>query len=145
MAIGVMVVLQFIPIDRSNPETNLKEDFISANNVPENISNIMKDACYDCHSHETVWPWYSYVAPISWSVSGHVTEAREELNFSKWDLYDAKKKDHKLEECVEALTEGWMPESSYVTMHDEAKLSDEVRKDLVVFFKEKREELSGSH
>lgn len=141
LVLGVFLVLQFIPVDRSNPESNQAEDFLVATKAPEQISSLMKSACYDCHSNTTVWPWYSYMAPASWVVSSHVEEGREELNFSIWETFDLKRKDHKLEECVEAITEGWMPERGYVKMHEEAVLTDEQRKVLAQFFTETRANL----
>lgn len=141
MILAVVVLLQLIPVDRSNPEYDEGKDFLSATQASTEVTEIVKAACYDCHSHQTVWPWYAYVAPASWVISNHVEEGRDELNFSEWTEYETGKKDHKLEECIEALTEGWMPEQSYVRLHKEAKLTDEQRAVLVNFFKETRAQL----
>ncbi|MCT4624560.1 MAG: heme-binding domain-containing protein [Schleiferiaceae bacterium] len=130
----VLVVLQLLPVDRANPEIVKGEDFIELNKTDEKVASIMRSACYDCHSHETVWPWYSYVAPVSWVVADHVEHGREELNFSTWKGYSSDKMDHKLEECIEALEEGWMPEEGYVSMHEEANLSEEQKELLIAYF-----------
>ena len=82
-------------------------------------------ACFDCHSNQTVWPWYSYVAPASWLVQRHVEEGREELNFSEWDLPQ-----DEAEEAAEEVLEGNMPMRNYVWLHPEAKLTDSERQAL---------------
>ena len=138
LILAIVVVLQFIPVKRTNPAVIADKDLINVTHPDKEVADLIKAACYDCHSHETVWPWYSYVAPVSWVVSNHVVDARDELNFSEWTDYDAEKMDHKLEECEEALTEGWMPDESYLRMHEEAKLTDEQRKLLIKFFVELR-------
>jgi hypothetical protein len=131
----VFVILQFAQIDKTNPEINKADDFIEINNPPEEIATIIKTSCYDCHSYESTYPWYTSVAPISWWVKHHIDEAREELNFSKWSTLTAKKKDHKLEELAEEVEEGEMPLTSYTLIHGEAKLSAEQKTLLVDWFK----------
>lgn len=75
-------------------------------------------ACFDCHSNETVWPWYSNVAPVSWLVQRDVDEGREELNYSEWNS------SQEGEESAETVREGSMPPSSYLLTHPEARLTD---------------------
>ena len=82
----VLVGIQFIPVNRSNPPV---EEEIPV--LPE-VKAILKRACYDCHSNETVWPGYSRVAPVSWLLAWDVGEGREELNFSTWNRYNQKKR-----------------------------------------------------
>ncbi|PCJ27642.1 MAG: hypothetical protein COA97_03220 [Flavobacteriales bacterium] len=134
----IVVILQFFRIDKTNPEINRIDDFIEINNPPQEIVNILKSACYDCHSHETKYPWYSNVAPISWWVKDHITEAREELNFSEWGAYKYKRKDHKLEEMIEMLEEGKMPLNEYTWTHADAKLTPEQKIQLINWIKETR-------
>lgn len=134
LILAVVVVLQFIPVPRTNPVVNADKDLLNVTHPDKEVTELIKAACYDCHSYETVWPWYAYVAPVSWVVSGNVEGARDELNFSEWTDYDTEKMDHKLEECEEALTEGWMPEENYLRMHEEAILTDEQRNLLIAFF-----------
>ena len=76
-----------------------------------------------CHSNKTNWPWYSYVAPLSFIVANHVKEARHELNFSLWQTYSKKRKSKKLSELVEEVEEGEMPLFPYPLIHPRAKLS----------------------
>ena len=124
MAIAFLAI-QFIPVNLSNPpiETEITTS-------PE-IKAILKRACYDCHSHETVWPWYSQVAPISWLLAWDVTEGREELNFSTWNRYDSKKIGKIMKEMVEEIEEGDMPPWFYLPLHPEARLTASDRKLLI--------------
>jgi hypothetical protein len=112
----IVVGIQFIPVDRSNPPVTGKID------APSNVLSILKTSCYDCHSNESTWPWYSYIAPVSFLVSSDVEEGRKHLNFSEWDKYDDEKSAKKLEEIIEEVEEGVMPLSKYTLMHPEAKM-----------------------
>jgi hypothetical protein len=117
IAIGVILIgIQFIPVNRSNPTVTQEID------APANVLSILKTSCYDCHSNETIWPWYSYIAPVSFLVSADVENARKRVNFSEWNKYDDKKKTKKLEAIIEDVEGGVMPLSKYLIIHPEAKL-----------------------
>ena len=135
---AIIVIIQFFRIDKVNPEFNIAEDFIEITTPPQEITATLKAACYDCHSNQTNYPWYSNVAPISWWVKNHIDEGRDELNFSKWGKYKAKKQDHKLEECIELVEEGEMPLNEYTWTHAEAKLTPEQKEQLMNWFKTTR-------
>ncbi len=132
--IVIFVIMQFFRIDKSTPEIDASKDFITITNPSAEVKEILTNTCYDCHSFETKYPWYSNVAPVSWWTKKHVNEGREELNFSVWGEYSAKKADHKLEECVEEVEEGEMPLESYTITHGDAKLTNEQKELLEVFF-----------
>lgn len=138
----ILIIIQFFRIDKTNPIVNLADDFIEITNPPKEITTLLKSSCYDCHSNESTYPWYSNVAPISWWVKDHINEGREELNFSKWSTYDAKKKDHKLKEIIEEVEEGEMPLKPYPLTHPEARLSTEQKEELTTWFKKTRAELN---
>ena len=140
-----IIVAQFFRIDKTNPESDPANDFITLNTPPMELASLIKDACYDCHSNHTIYPWYTNIAPVSWWIKGHINHAKEELNFSEWTAYDAKKADHKLEECVEMLGDGKMPLKSYVWLHSEAKMTDEQRAALVAWFESLRDGSSDEH
>lgn len=141
--LAILVVIQFFGIDKANPPINKAEEFMARTNPPADVAKIIKDACYDCHSHETKYPWYASVAPVSWWMGHHIEEARGHLNFSIWAAYDAEKKAHKAEECAEEVEKGLMPLKPYAKMHAEARLSDKQRERLITWFKsvEEREKL----
>ena len=115
----IFIALQAIPVDRSNPP--VVADF----DGPAEIKSIMVAKCYDCHSNETKWLWYSYVAPVSWWVSDHVMEGRKELNFSHWGEYSDDKKEEKIGEIYDEILDEFMPLPSYLIMHAEAKVTAE--------------------
>ena len=136
MALAVfLIVAQFFPIDKTNPPVEMTKDFITMTNPPTQIAEHIKVACYDCHSHHTKYPWYSDVAPVSWWIKGHMNNGLKHLNFSTWGDYSQKKKDHKLDECIELVEKNWMPLLTYKIAHPESKLSEEQRADLISFFK----------
>ena len=112
----VVAVLQFIPVKRTNPP--ISWDI----NAPENVSGILRTSCYDCHSNETRWPWYTYIAPVSFLIASDVNEGRKRLNFSEWDKYDNKKREKKLDGIIEMVEEGEMPLSMYTIIHKDAIL-----------------------
>lgn len=114
--IAIFAVIQLVPVDRTNPPV------VSDLEAPFEVKEILKRSCYDCHSNEVDWPWYSYVAPVSWLVAYDVKEGREELNFSEWNKYsaDAEMK----EEIVEEIAEGEMPLPIYLITHKNATVSE---------------------
>jgi hypothetical protein len=113
-----LIVMQFVPVERSNPPV---EEEVPA---PANVRAMLRRACYDCHSNETRWPWYSHVAPVSWLVAHDVHEARKHLNFSTWNQYNPKRQARKLNEVWEEVDEGEMPLWYYLAVHRDAVLSD---------------------
>jgi hypothetical protein len=124
LLIVAFVGIQFTYIERSNPPITGEID------APAQVKELLRRSCYDCHSNESVWPWYSYIAPASWLVADDVTEGRAELNFSEWNGYDDKKKQKKIKETWEEVNEGEMPQWYYILMHPEARLSDADKKTL---------------
>ncbi len=118
MLAGVfLVIAQMFRVDRTNPP--IVQDVAA----PPEVDGLLRRACYDCHSNETVWPWYSQVAPMSWLLARDVREGRAEFNFSTWSAYAPAKKDKKLKESAEEAAEGEMPPWFYVLVHRDAALS----------------------
>lgn len=109
-----------------NPNDIHKEVLID----PE-VSKLLRNACYDCHSNESVYPWYAGIAPISWLVIHDINEGREELNFSEWIPYSLKRKNHKLEEIIEMVEDDEMPMKIYTVMHAEAELTAEEKQKII--------------
>lgn len=124
LVVILVAVIQLIPVDRSNPA-------ISANiSSPEKIAAVLRRSCYDCHSNETVWPWYSRIAPVSWLVAHDVQEGREQLNFSRWGEYSEQKTNKLKQKIWEVIDEGEMPPLIYLPAHTEARLSDRDKRDI---------------
>nr|WP_238530489.1 heme-binding domain-containing protein [Oscillochloris trichoides] len=124
--IGLLVFIQLIPVwaFQNNPPV-LDEP---AWDSPQTRALAVR-ACFDCHSNETVWPWYSKIAPVSWLVTRHVSEGREHMNFSEWsrmrEPYEA------AEESAELIREAEMPTKDYLLMHPEARLTPEEQQQLI--------------
>jgi hypothetical protein len=131
----LFLVIQSIRIDKTTEPVNPTTDFIALTSANAEIANTLKIACYDCHSNQPTYPWYTNIAPVSWWIKHHINEGSQHLNFSIWGTYSEKRKNHKLEECIEMIEEGEMPISSYTLMHGEAKLTDSQKLQLVEFFK----------
>ncbi len=127
----IVVGAQLIPVELPAVKKDNPNDLNKTENVPENVAILLKNACYDCHSNETVYPWYSYVAPVSWLVIHDVNEGREKINFSEWGKIKPVKKAKILEEIAEEVSGGEMPMFIYPVMHKNAKLSDDERKLIV--------------
>ena len=120
----ILIAIQFIPVNKTNPPVTAEL------NAPTEIMSVFKKSCYDCHSNETEWPWYSFVAPVSWIVSGDVKDGRLHLNFSKWENFSRKNIVKMKEEIWEEIERGKMPLGKYIFMHPEAEL-DHKETDLI--------------
>jgi len=113
----IFAFIQIVQVERSNPPVVSEPEWSS----PE-ARAIVEHACFDCHSNETVWPWYSNVAPVSWVVAHHTNDGRGEFNFSDWERNPAESED-----LLEAVKFGEMPLRGYLALHPEARLnSDEM-------------------
>ncbi|MBL6448720.1 heme-binding domain-containing protein [Fulvivirga sp. 29W222] len=134
--LAALIIIQFFRIDKSVPEYNKTQDFISQETPPETVKHILKKACYDCHSNETVYPWYSEIAPVSWWLASHIEEGREHLNYSTWGEQPVKRKKHKLGEMIEEVEEGEMPLTSYTLAHSEASLTADEKAALINWLKQ---------
>ncbi|MCE4066467.1 heme-binding domain-containing protein [Chryseobacterium gleum] len=129
-------LIQFFPIDRTNKPVDAAVNFGDARKSPEKIRTLLKNACYDCHSNETVYPKYAFIAPVSWSVKSHVNEGREHLNFSVWETYNKDLKENMLTKSVQTIRNRTMPMPGYIVYHKEANLSEAERALLTQYFEE---------
>ena len=122
--IVILVAIQFIPVNKTNPTVTAELD------APTEIISVFKRSCYDCHSNETAWPWYSNIAPVSWLVAGDVKDARAHHNFSEWGNLSRKDRLKMKEEIWEEIEKEKMPLWKYNIMHPEASLTQK-NKDLI--------------
>lgn len=125
----VLLLAQLIRIDKSNPP--VRSDLASGSAKP-----VLQRACYNCHSNETTWPWYSSVAPASWLVGRDVREARSRLNFSEWGTYDSGTRSHKLRGIAEEVQGGDMPPWYYSFVHRDSRLSASERSQILAWVTE---------
>jgi hypothetical protein len=121
----ILIGIQFIPVKRINPPVQREVM------APRDVQKILRRSCYDCHSNETEWPWYSYVAPVSWFVVGHINHGRGDLNFSEWPVFDFEAQEHALMDIEEQIEKGEMPLQSYTLIHRGARLSEDDRDKLL--------------
>jgi hypothetical protein len=112
---AALILIQLVPVDRTNPPVTRELRWDT-----EQTRAIAERACFDCHSNQTKWPWYAYVAPVSWRLADHVEHGREHMNFSEWG-----RPNEDFEEVEEVLKEGEMPLSDYLRLHPEARLTPE--------------------
>lgn len=133
-AILLFALIQLIPIDRTNPPVEGKHNFVEVMNTPTEVRQLLKTSCYDCHSNETVYPSYAYVAPISWSVKHHINKGRRHLNFSEWGTYSRELKEGMLKNAIGDLEENRMPLAGYVAQHPEARLTLDQKQRLTDYF-----------
>ena len=135
---GILLLMQLIRIDKSNPPIDPSVDFEPVVKPPEDVMEILKSACYNCHSNETRYPWYSNVAPVSWWLKHHVNEAREHFDFSTLGQFKGAQLAEILADASEVVESGEMPLKSYTWMHPEARLSTEQRNRLVQWMRDGR-------
>jgi hypothetical protein len=133
--IVILLALQFVPVEKINPPDHGEAG------APAEVRALLRRACFDCHSNETVWPWYASVAPISLLIARDVNKGRREVNFSIWNQYDDKRKARKRREIAKEVEKGSMPLRYYLALHHDAKLTAAER-DLIVKWAKAR--LSGN-
>ena len=123
LGVILLIAIQLVPFGRehTNPSVQAEPKWDSSQ-----TRALAKRACFDCHSNETVWPWYSNVAPVSWVLQRNVNEGRSKLNFSEWN-----RPQNEAREAAEAVQKGEMPEKMYLPLHPEANLSAQEKQALI--------------
>ena len=133
LSILVVIPLSLVfPVDHTNPPVTGEIE------APQEVMTILRRSCYDCHSNETAWPWYSYVAPASWLVAKDVRDGRRHMNFSEWGTYNSKQQKHRQKGCGKMVAISEMPLWFYLPLHSEAALSNEDIDVLVTWSKVKQ-------
>lgn len=135
------VGIQFVPTDLNQSDTVPKTDFLLVNNTQENISALLQESCYDCHSNNTEYPWYNKVQPVTWFLEDHINEGKEELNFNEWDAYSNRRKNSKLKSIISQVKDDEMPLASYTLIHNDAKLSNSEKTLIIDYMKNLKEKL----
>jgi hypothetical protein len=109
---------------RENPPIDRTATIDATTELPDHVGRLLRRACYDCHSHETRWPWYSALPPASWLVAHDVNEGRGHLNFSRWATYNVFDRADMLDDACELVSSGEMPLPQYRWLHPDARLAD---------------------
>jgi len=124
VVVGLFALAQLVRPDRTTPPVAAEKTLERLAQVPPPVQAILRRSCYDCHSNETRWPWYSHVMPTSFFMVGHVRHGREHLNFSDWTQVAKGENQDALEEICEEVRKGAMPLPSYLWIHRDARLSE---------------------
>lgn len=127
----VLVGIQFIRPKENLGATGGPNDLSARRDVPDDVRKLLADACYDCHSNHTRYPWYASVQPVAWWLDHHVREGKHELNFSEFGTYSARRAAHKFAAIVKKVSRDDMPLGSYTWMHPAARLTPGEKKKLV--------------
>lgn len=127
----IFLMAQFLRPDRSVPAHDPATDLLVMTAAPPEIASMVRNACYDCHSYETEYPWYVAITPINWFMQDHIDHARGHLNFSRWDEDGGSKDAGK---CGKLIRKDEMPLSSYTPLHPEARLSPKQKETLAAWF-----------
>src|SRR5210317_1511067 len=134
----VFLAAQFFGPEKNQGDVSSLHPFLAETSPSEDVHVILKEACFDCHSDYTRYPWYSSITPVNFWLADHIDHGKDELNFSRWNEYSIKRKDHKLEEIIEMVEERSMPLESYTWTHKEAKLTPEQIEQLTAWVNQAR-------
>ena len=127
----VFIVIQFFHPAKNISTAAMTNDIAMHFNVPSGVHDVLKKSCYDCHSNNTVYPWYNNIKPVAWWMANHVKDGKKELNFSEFSSYTAKRQYHKLNDVIEQIKKDEMPLDSYLWIHKDAILSKEQKKIII--------------
>lgn len=135
----LFILIQLVRPERTNPPIEPVHRLESVLNVPEEVRSLLRAACYDCHSNETAWPWYSNISPVSWLMARDVTEGRRQLNFSEWGTYESRSQIGRLDQIAKEVSDERMPLPIYLPLHPEAQLTGEERDRVITWAESERE------
>jgi len=145
--LAALIIIQFFKPERnlSSSETIAANDISKLYPVPQEVASILKTSCYDCHSNNTHYPWYSNFQPVAWWLADHVKEGKGELNFSEFASYRIGKQYRKLEKMNSEVKEGEMPLESYTFIHGDAKLNPTQKEKLMSWASEIRDSIKAHY
>lgn len=124
---------------------NYTADFTKVNNVPKNIEIILRTSCFDCHSNNTHYPWYSNIQPVRFFMDSHINEGKEELNFNEYGNYSKRRQNSKLKAIMKEIRSNDMPLTSYTLIHKNAILSDSQKQEVIAWILKTRDSLSSKY
>jgi hypothetical protein len=123
--LAALIVIQFFRPEKNKQEGEAVNHISKAFAIPDDVTIILKKACYDCHSNNTRYPWYANIQPVAWWLASHINDGKKELNFSEFANYNLRRQYRKMEEVIDEVKEGKMPLNSYTWIHKDAKLTTE--------------------
>ena len=132
----VFIVIQFIQPAHNKSKQLLSTDISKLISIPDSVQVVLKNACYDCHSNNTQYPWYINIQPAGWLMAKHIRKGKEDLNFSEFGSYSLRKQVSKLAGIVNSIKDDNMPLPSYKWMHKNARLTSD-KKTLIINWAQK--------
>lgn len=141
----VFVAIQFIQPAHNKSNRILATDISGVVKIPDSVQTLLKNACYDCHSNNTNYPWYSNIQPMGWLLARHIKNGKMDLNFSEFGVYSIRRQQSKLKSIGSQITDGEMPLSSYKWMHPKARLSAGEKTLIVAWAQKVKDSLNREH
>jgi hypothetical protein len=138
----VIIAIQFIQTARNKSGQVLSADISKTYHLPKNVQAILKESCYDCHSNNTIYPWYSNIQPFGWWLASHIRRGKAELNFSEFGNYSSYKQRSKLFAIAKSIEDGTMPFPSYSLIHKNARLTKEQKGIVIDWASKEKDSLS---
>jgi hypothetical protein len=137
------IVIQFFPPAKNDNLVNPQNDIVFKLEIPTAVKKKIVDACYDCHSNKTAYPFYNNIAPVSWMMARDIRKGKERLNFSDWANYDRKKQIKLLTKICDEITAGEMPVKGYVFMHSKAIINEKELEEICQWTEQASEQVMG--
>ena len=146
--IGLIIFLLmqlYQPARNESFEQDITANFTKVYKVPKNVEAIVRTSCYDCHSNNTNYPWYSNVQPVGFFMEHHIKEAKEDLNFDEWGKYSKRKQENKLDRIVKQIKSDEMPLASYTLIHKNARLTTVQKKEVMDWISKIKDSISSQY
>ena len=143
--LAIFIAMQFIRPPRNKSTQLLSTDFTKLYKVPDSVQSVLQKACYDCHSNNTVYPWYTNIQPVGWILARHIKNGKADLNFSDFGSYTSRRQVSKLKGIVNEVKDDEMPIAAYKLMHKNAKLSKAEKKLLMDWANKTADSLSAEN
>jgi len=131
-----LIVIQFFGPEKNSRPMDPAEDLLMLSSPPEPVAELIRNACYDCHSNQTNYPWYNQIAPVSWYLQMHIKKGKEDLNASTYGSLEKADKIEMLVDFCEVVEAGTMPLGSYKLLHKSARLSEEDKSSICAWSEE---------
>lgn len=146
LAIGIVIMaIQFLQPARNKTSQVSGTDISKILLIPDSVQLLLKNACYDCHSNNTRYPWYSYIQPIGWLLATHIKQGKEELNFSEFGHYSPRRQLSKLEGIANSIKDDIMPLPSYRIMHKNAQLNSNEKGQIIKWAQQSKDSVSAKN
>jgi hypothetical protein len=139
----IFVAIQFFPPKKNDNLVNPQNDIVFKLEIPAPVKKKIVDACYDCHSNKTVYPFYNNIAPVSWMLARDIKEGKGHLNFSEWANYDRKTQIKLLTKICDEIKAGEMPLKSYVFFHSRAIINPKELEEICQWTEQASEQVMG--